>query len=610
MLQRPHTLLEWLFILVFIIKLYYPRFQKPLSFHSLANEELKSLIDSHYIIGFDLFATLLLQPYIDRTDMFLHLELIEDCPGFGKERMEAETKIRKHQQEATIEDIYRHIPAKYRYLKEKELDLLYQISTVNDEIKQVLEYGKSRNKVILLLTDISLPESFMISLLKKHGLEECGFLCHEDNVLINTFLNTQQLTRRDLLFFGSNSGRYTELLKRSCLIEYINKPTRILRDDVRAKLLHKKHRDEVGASIMLALLSNINSQDDYWLRFGFKYGGPVILGFMKWLENQLTQEKINEVLFVARDGYTLEKIFNSIQNGGIKTHYIYAPRKMSIVINFDYKYPFNWGVDTLFSYFQNNSQIEHVEMLTRREYLQTHLSVYRKLTQRVLVDYRMYLDSLDLKEKRIGIVDTTSSNLSAQRAVTTTLLDKDIIGFYWFVSKNVQRVAASNMTVHTFQGSREWIFSNWDIMELLMRAPTPPIDSILNGTVFFKVPSEEEKELMRIYPTIMAGALEFSQQYLKYFGNIDIFFNAQILTDWINILYRRPTKEDKSYFRGIKQPLDPDHNHYQLLMTDWYRTYSSINTKILALLFIGCSILTPISIFVTLYCLRKLHISR
>lgn len=49
-------------------------------------DQLKSLIQSHDIISFDLFDTLLLRPYIIPTDVFLHIGRIINKKEFFNER--------------------------------------------------------------------------------------------------------------------------------------------------------------------------------------------------------------------------------------------------------------------------------------------------------------------------------------------------------------------------------------------------------------------------------------------------------------------------------------------------------------------------------------------
>ena len=60
-------------------------------------DKIKKEIDKHKVISFDIFDTLLLRPYINPTDLFLHLEKLEGIDGFYTARLLAEKQARKIQ---------------------------------------------------------------------------------------------------------------------------------------------------------------------------------------------------------------------------------------------------------------------------------------------------------------------------------------------------------------------------------------------------------------------------------------------------------------------------------------------------------------------------------
>ena len=59
------------------------------------NDGLKYLIEKHNTISFDIFDTLLLRPYAKPTDLFKHLEKLENAQGFAAERVMAEKRAPK-----------------------------------------------------------------------------------------------------------------------------------------------------------------------------------------------------------------------------------------------------------------------------------------------------------------------------------------------------------------------------------------------------------------------------------------------------------------------------------------------------------------------------------
>ena len=56
---------------------------------------LKQMILKHDVISFDIFDTLLLRPYVKPTDLFEHLEKLENLSGFANARIKAEKIARE-----------------------------------------------------------------------------------------------------------------------------------------------------------------------------------------------------------------------------------------------------------------------------------------------------------------------------------------------------------------------------------------------------------------------------------------------------------------------------------------------------------------------------------
>ena len=139
--------------------------------------EIKSQIDKHDIISFDIFDTLLLRPYVKPTDLFFHLERLENVDGFHNARIEAERQARKTHsdlEDITIDEIYDEIADKYKPLKQKEMDLERQVLQPNPEMKEVFGYAKEQNKRIIIVSDMYLSSDFL-----KSVLEEKGFIGFE-----------------------------------------------------------------------------------------------------------------------------------------------------------------------------------------------------------------------------------------------------------------------------------------------------------------------------------------------------------------------------------------------------------------------------------------------
>ena len=135
------------------------------------NNDIKKAIDEHEVISFDIFDTLLIRPYVKPTDLFKHLELLNNAPGFAKARMKAEQSARRDAQDrkedVTLDEIYQQIDSKYKPIKEKEMSLEYMVLRSRPEIKKIYDYARQRNKKIVIISDMYLSRKFLTDVLKK-----------------------------------------------------------------------------------------------------------------------------------------------------------------------------------------------------------------------------------------------------------------------------------------------------------------------------------------------------------------------------------------------------------------------------------------------------------
>ena len=61
--------------------------------------------------------------------------------------------------------------------------------------------------------------------------------------------------------------------------------------------------------------------------FGRTYFGPFLLGFTRWLYDEIKKNSLQKVFFFARDGWMMEKAFQLICKDDIEERYVYFSRK-------------------------------------------------------------------------------------------------------------------------------------------------------------------------------------------------------------------------------------------------------------------------------------------
>ncbi len=553
--------------------------------------ELKQRVDACDVVSFDIFDTLLLRPYVRPTDLFAHLEQLEGIQGFAKARVEAEWLARRksNKDDISLDEIYSEIDSKYKPLKDREKELERRVLTVNPEMKEVFDYARNQNRRIIITSDMYLPTDFLRRVLEEKGYKgfdkiyvsgELGKSKHAGS-LFEHILNDQKIKDfsrvlhiGDDVYSDKNMAEKAGLTAVSCQ----KRIDKLLSENKRAKKFYDNYRDNLDVSIMLGMLAMMKPSGNYWQDFGYMYAGPTILGFMKWLDKQVQKDDCKEVLFVARDGYTLEKVFNVIKTNDARTHYVYTPRKLSKAISFKLDEEDDVGI-TLEYYRskdeflkENTPTVQDVKI--GRDFIEEHRDIYTKLVERERQKYARYFDQLELKHKKLIFVDTISGRLTSQVAVELILQERDIKGCYWFIVKGskAEKLRDSGYAWETFQPHGEVMFNNWDIMELIMTAPTPPIDTLDDDCkpIFRKNPTKDEFKRIEIYPDISNGAVKFAESYVNIFNKMDVFFSSEMLANWMNTFCDIPTEKDKHHFADIKYCGDPSHLNYEPLMKNWF----------------------------------------
>ena len=533
---------------------------------SLLNK-IKSQIDMHDIISFDIFDTLLLRPYVKPTDLFLHLEQIENVAGFAKARIEAESiarQIHKDKEDITLDEIYNELTEPFLSLKNKEMNLERQVLQPNPEMKEVFDYALKQGKRIIIVSDMYLPKKFLSDVLYKKGYEgiEKVYVSSEyekmkySGGLFSSVLSDLNVSPSCILHMGDNEHSDVKVPK-SLHIDaiWVPKPLdKFFNQDIRVAEFYKENERNLNISIMLGVISYVYALDysEYWKVFGFKYAGPVIYAYMNWLIQNLKADKIKDVLFVARDGYTLQKVFDILsKNYDIKSNYIYASRTFDILFNLAYKSKIKVDekegiscVRKIIDYYKSKDAIlekEAPDIIENckqgADFIEKHRQIFERLAKKKKDNYTQYIGQF-LKNDRVAMVDTCSIHMSSQRLLRDfcNSLGTNIFGYYWFV-KYANDVDYSNFNFKAFQLSHDWKFADWDIMEFLITSPEPPIEDISeNGLPIHKELTEYEKTRSTVYPFVSDGAILFTETLKQFFGDIQVLFSAEDVTEWINKL--------------------------------------------------------------------------
>ena len=556
----------------------------------------KSQIDKHKIISFDIFDTLLLRPYTDANDLFKYIELAYSVKNFFKLRLSAEKSARKKLavdglEDINIDDIYNFLPEKFSYLKNVELELEKLQTIQNKEMLEVYNYALKNGKTVIIVSDMYLKKDYLQLLLKAKGIEKYDKLFVSSDYkklkktgnLFKSVLTEINAAPQTILHIGDNStSDFTKALE--CGIDAI------LYERVFDKFqntypliadIYKNYKSNLMLSSAL-MLSAIQFQngENYWKRFGFFYAGLSCISFVFWIYSNMKYDNIRDIVFIARDGYLLEKIFNKLfNNGQYNTYYIYAPRLVNLCLGLDLKNKGKYSVEhnsAVIDYYRTKSNI--INTISNQEIIKTKCKILDKYKEELetlkvneTASFAKYLESKHIIGKNIAVVDSVSKFFSSQKILWELLKDKKINGYYYQIQKGAK---SKNLNVKSYKKTGRYS-KDLKLIEFIMSSPEPPIKSVENNAPVYKQVSENEQTRIDNFKYIEEGCLSFVNNIKEFFPQTsDVLYNCltpNIISDIMMTLYKNPSQEDKINFKHVLFAYDTQHSKYQELFPKWYK---------------------------------------
>lgn len=301
-------------------------------------EDLKREIDCHEAISFDVFDTLLMRRVYEPADVFILLdrELSGRFPFiFSRERMAAEQELGK-ECEPTIYQIYEYLAEKHhlseeekQYLLLSELDKEKDVLCVRERMKLCMEYCIRQGKAVYLVSDMYLPEELLGELLGKFGitgyrelLVSCDYQTSKPERLFEIL--KKRLDGKSCLHVGDNQEADFKAAKRHGLDAFLVMPAiRMMELSAYGDVF--VHLNSVSSRVMLGMLAAEIFQDPFALsgtkglpvitnagRFGYALIAPLVLSFIVWLFHKLNRKRDSLLLFSARDGWLIQKVFHQL----------------------------------------------------------------------------------------------------------------------------------------------------------------------------------------------------------------------------------------------------------------------------------------------------------
>ena len=540
--------------------------------------KIKKHINQADVVSFDIFDTLLLRPYYLPSDIFDDIEQTYSVPGFASARKDAEPAawkdlVNNNKDDVTLDEIYSYMPKKFQSMKQKEIEFESSHLYVNPEMMDILNYALSVNKKVIIVSDMYLPAKELNKILirelktnkfKLYVSSEFGKRKHTGR-LFEHVLQDLNIKPCKILHIGDNKQSDFEIPKQKGFKTYLYVPpvNKFINNKRMAEFL-KWHNNLIGHRFIgtLSLMYHAysyNKNVDYWDKFAFLYGGPLAYNYLKMIKDISDSEKISDICFVARDGYTLKKVFDLINiNKKIKGHYTYAPRFTNTLAYLDLgnKNVLEERKQVLLNFLKQEGVAKDGDTVDQhKDSLQKYANNERK-------EYEKYISSLKLG-KKIGVVDSISMSFSAQKLITKNVHGCNVTGFYWWV---VPAQGQKKPKLYQFY-NKEYMPCFCHLIEFLFAAPEKPIYRIFNKKPVYKTNIDKYEQIkIDLYPKISDAITEFANIVTE--KKLNPIILDQMMFDWINYFVMFANKNDFKQFKNIKNGVDQSHTKYDPVLPE------------------------------------------
>lgn len=208
----------------------------------------------------------------------------------------------------------------------EELETESELLIRNDWIMPV--YKKAiQSKIVIVTSDMYLPEDFIIQILKREKLEGYKKLYLSSAVgktkssgeLFDIIIEEFGYDKKIIHIGDSFKADYEIPRKKG--ISAIHIPTNVLKRTFQLK------EENIECNILNAFLNNTSliDKNDYY-RFGYEKFGMFLWGYSKWLHESIKKAGIDNVYFFSRDGLIIKKAFDALYND-VQTHYLEVSRR-------------------------------------------------------------------------------------------------------------------------------------------------------------------------------------------------------------------------------------------------------------------------------------------
>lgn len=544
-------------------------------YFNVSEIHLKDEIDSHQIISFDIFDTLIMRKVLYPSDIF---ELVQQNISrnikykfdFVKNRVLAEKQLLENGN-PTYDMIYDKLQSNMgisneekNFLKNLEFEIEKKYIVQRKKTVEIFQYAISKGKEVYLVSDmyfekIRLEEILINNDIKgytelivscEHGTSKTEKLFEKLNEYIenksclhigdNTEADFHSARKNNIDAFEIFSA--VEMLEISSYKEILNMAESLNQRCMIGLFIERAFNNPFSLNKTKGVL-NVN---DVYL-FGYLFIAPLISEFMKWLVNEIKNNEFSDILFLARDGFIIEQLYQKViekfsLNDVPKSTYFLTSRIMctasAIYGETDIlevsKIAFNGSPELLlknrFLLDDGDIKLKEDKEQSLEEYILEHKNKIIEKAKKLRETYKLYTDQKDIDfTKKIAVFDFYAAGtcqLSLER-----IFDSKLYGFYFVriddIDKRKKMLDIKSLFKPSTSFNNEtFISQGYVFLESIITSENPSLRQIVNdGEVEYlkeKRSVSQLEELNMIHQSINDYFEDYMQFMWEFESNIVI----------------------------------------------------------------------------------------
>ncbi|MCI8585915.1 MAG: hypothetical protein HFI92_08460 [Lachnospiraceae bacterium] len=500
-------------------------------------------IDAAEVVSFDLFDTLVMRKVRSYTNLFelLDLRLRERgicIPDFVRLRVSAEKELSRNRA-PRLQQIYKYVLKKTggNFITASELARLEwemdgAVLLAREEMCEVFHEAVSAGKHVVITTDSYYSLEQIRVILDRFGLTGC------DQVFVSCEYETSkgqelfqilrdQYKTRKILHVGDDEVSDIKMASAKKMDIY-----RVLSGeelfDALGGLGVESETETISDRLKTGMFISHIFNSPFWFeeearalsvsdtfQIGYLFCAPVITDFVLWMKEQTEIQKFKQILFCARDGYLVGRLFRKAAPD-MKSVYFLTSRTAAIRAGVENEKDIAY-VDSM-KYFGAEEEAWKVRFGIvpdgRNETERSKEILIKADIQRG--NYKKYIEKLNIQNGDIALFDFVAKG--TVQMYLQKLFSQHIKGFY-FLQLEPEFMVDKGLEIQPFYLDEEkdtsMIFDHYYILETILSSPYAQMEGFDgDGNPLFAAETRSEKDI-RCLERAQEGIFTYFEDYLS-----------------------------------------------------------------------------------------------